>query len=47
LAINFAPNSYADIAGKDYKELARDADFVKAVKAVVEKCLIQKNEILC
>lgn len=40
LAINLSPPSRAAVAGMDYKRLAGDKDFARAVKSVVEGCRV-------
>jgi hypothetical protein len=51
LAFNLTARAKADVAGKDWFELAKDDDFRQAVGYVVSKCTIDTDrgppKILC
>jgi hypothetical protein len=40
LVLNVSPTARAAIAGASYKELINDADFIRAVKSVIETCRV-------
>ena len=48
LAINMSVQSYADVAGMNYRELKRDKDFKRAVESIVEDCqVVDRSRLSC
>ncbi len=47
LAIHLSTQSRAAVAGMDRRELKRDRDFSRAVKELVEECVVAGPRISC
>jgi hypothetical protein len=47
LAINLSVRAKADVAGMDWRALAHDRDFKKAVQNIVDSCTVDGESISC